>query len=106
MPGPSFKECIAVDMGTFINPSEFADKHIIDGKSVIAVVEDDTEGKHPLAYAEGVSLYQTMVYIEEHILPRRPPEGSQMELDGEWYTVMKVSVEDGLMILALEANQA
>lgn len=34
MGAPTFKECLAADLPTFLNPDEFADIHTINGKEM------------------------------------------------------------------------
>ncbi|MFH5187114.1 hypothetical protein ACHHV8_33530 [Paenibacillus sp. TAB 01] len=101
---PNFKDIIAADLSTFLNPNEFSETHLIMDREVIAQVDSITLKKHPLDYAEGVSLLQKHVYVAHEALGFIPNDGSQFNLDDEWYTVISVSLDAGLLFIVLEEN--
>lgn len=105
----SFKDQIAQDISAFINADEFAGDHVIDGRVLtVIVVEDSSDNiyrnKHPLAYAEGVSLVRKVLYISEVELGYIPIQDQYMTLDGRRYQVTMVGDEEGVLVITLEAN--
>ena len=38
----TFKDQVAADLDTFINPDEFADEHVLNGDTVKAIIESPT----------------------------------------------------------------
>ncbi|CAH1058856.1 hypothetical protein [Paenibacillus pseudetheri] len=89
---------------TFLNTKEFADIFKIDGKEVKAVLNSATDSKHPLAYAEGVSLVTETLYVDELELGYIPEQGQRMNVNGKMRTLIRVASEKGMLALYLEAN--
>lgn len=89
---------------TFLNPKEFADIYIIDGKPVKAVLHSASDNKHPLAYAEGVSLVTDTLKVDVLELGYTPEQDSWMEINGKDFKVVRVGSEKGMLSLYLEAN--
>lgn len=105
----AFKDAIVKDVkAVFINLDEFADEHILDKKTVSCIVDKNlTSGvndtaAHPLY---GVFLNTLTIYIDVKDFDPPPLEGQRIELDGEWYFVRNVSVEDGILVIIAEANE-
>ncbi|OKP97785.1 hypothetical protein [Paenibacillus sp. P46E] len=89
---------------TFLNIKEFADIYIIDGEKVKAVLNSATDNKHPLAYAEGVSLVTDTLHVDVLELGFTPEQGSWMKIDGKDFKVIRVGSDKGMLALYLEAN--
>lgn len=89
---------------TFLNTNEFADTYTIDGEEVKAVLDSATDSKHPLAYAEGVSLVADTLYVNVMELGYTPKKGQWMVINGTGYTVIRVSSDKGMLAIYLEAN--
>lgn len=89
---------------TFLNPKEFADIYNIDGKPVKAVLHSASDNKHPLAYAEGVSLVTDTLKVDAMELGRTPKQGSYIKINGTDYKIVQVGSEKGMLSLYLEVN--
>lgn len=100
----SFKEVVAQDIGLFLNAEEFAEPLQIDGRPVTAVLDQVMDSKHPLAYAEGVSLVTHVLFVSEAELGRAPEQNQRMNIGGSRYRVDKVGEEMGMLTIYLEAN--
>lgn len=99
------REQILIDnQRTFLNTNEFADIFIIDGVPVKAVLNAATDNKHPLAYAEGVSLVTETLYVDELEMGYIPEQGQRMNVNGKTRTLIRVASEKGILALYLEAN--
>lgn len=108
----SFKDAVAADVkNVFLNPLEFADEHIIDGQPVMVAVDDDVieerRGRSDggMRHAEGVFQTMKMLYVAQSDLPRVPVRDELLEFDGEYYRVDKVSINMGMLEIAIEANE-
>ncbi|GIO33120.1 hypothetical protein J2TS6_42610 [Paenibacillus albilobatus] len=108
----SFKEQVAADKHVFFNPTEFAEPHTWGDRQIWMVVDDDIRDVKPLQYAEGVSLYTKIVYVDLLELGYIPDQDSTVIFDGELHTIRKVSgIESdadgqlsGIITILLEAN--
>lgn len=109
----NFKDFAAADVGTtFLNPNEFATLHNIDGIDMLVVVDEDVSNartlnmglERALAYGEGLSVSTIKVYIDPLVYAERPVQGQMMTFDGMQRQVLKVSDQDGLYAVTLEAH--
>jgi len=101
---PSFKDIVAQDNGLFLNQDEFADSLIIDGREVTAVLDQISDGKSPLAYAEGVSLLTHTLFVSEAEFGRAPEQNQWLVINGLRYRVERVGEDMGMLTILLEAN--
>jgi len=104
-----FKAQLEKDIaGVFINPSEFATEHNVDGTLVDCVVDDDIinerTGLDPQLEYDGVFVVRKMLYINESFFSAKPIEGQRMELDNDYYYVKNVSANMGMLEVELERN--
>lgn len=113
MDAPTFKDCVAADIpAVFLNKMEFADDHIINGKKMTALVDDNElqeRDKFKLAgAAAGGTGYKAtrMVYVAKADFGHRPALGVIVNLDGRDYRVTQGTTEEaGILAIALEANR-
>lgn len=73
----------------FLNPDEFGDPHTIDGKEVMAVVDEPQ--------LEGSSI----VFAKCEDLPTPRPTGDTLIVDGRLFTVQTWRVDCGMAEIAL-----
>lgn len=107
----SFKAQVEKDIaGVFINPSEFASEHNIDGTLVNCVVDDDIinerTGLDPQMEYDGVFIVKKMLYIEKSFFDEKPIEGQRLELDQDFFYVRNVSDNMGVLEIELERNSS
>lgn len=100
----AFKDAVANDvMAVFLNEDEFADVHEINGERVSCVIDTDlTNGAG--ANLEGVFVNTLNVYVREGDIDT-PVEGAILSVDGSMHLVRSVSVENGMLVIAAEANE-
>lgn len=98
----SFKEDIKSDInGVFLNLEEFAEKHRVEGKEIICIL-DNNKGQpkndgsmYDLAEAD-------LVIIAKSIdLPARKEAGSVLNLDGRELTVNFWDEQNGITVISL-----
>ena len=113
MGAPTFKECVAADIpAVFLNKMEFADDHIINGKKMTALVDDNElqeRDKFKLAgAAAGGTGYKAtrMVYVAKADFGHRPALGVIVNLDGRDYRVTQGTTEEaGILAIPQAANR-
>ena len=113
MGAPTFKDCLAADISAvFLNKMEYADDHIINGKTMTAMVDDNELQERDKFKLVGVggggTAYKAtrMVYVAKADFGRRPALGSTVNLDGRDYRVAQGTTEEaGILAIALEANR-
>jgi hypothetical protein len=98
----TFKDTLASDLSTFINPDEFGELHEIDGAFVVCVIDEDSRGQYTGSPSDGVYLISKTVYVEASKLVRRPIQDKVLRLDGEDFIVRKIVDESGMLTLGLE----
>lgn len=101
---PNFKDIVAQDIDLFLNKEEFAEPLIIDGREVTAVLDQISDSKTPLAFAEGVSLLTHTLFVSESELGRAPEQDQWLVINGSRYRVERVGDDMGMLTIWLEAN--
>lgn len=87
---PTFKDCVKADIDlAFFNMDEHAEMHIVDGKSVPIVLEEDLLKRHSAHWEAGAKqnfdtgLYnaQTIMFIRVEDYGPKPKIGKELVLD-------------------------
>lgn len=100
----NLREQIQIDnRQTFLNPNEFADTYIINGKPMLGVLEKSSDSRHP-HYAEGVSLISHVLHVSLSEFGEEPEQGERLVINGKTYYVANVIAEMGMLDISLEAN--
>lgn len=100
----SFKDDILNDVNNvFLNLEDFGEEHIIDGKPVICMFDDDAlkirSGSNELSVSESTLL----LFAKESDLPRKVV-GEDLLIDGRVYIVDDWKVNLGVAEVALHQN--
>ena len=109
MGAPTFKEQIAADISaTFLNNSEFADNHNVNGKEIPAIVDDNEllerdKSKLLNGPLDGIYKARRLLYVSRADYGPRPAQNSALTLDGKPYRVKTCTEEDGMLAIELEA---
>ena len=109
----TFKEQLADDnKNIFLNALEFADLHLINGKYMPCVIDNneliDRERRYKFRkseYAEGVYLNQKLIFVNSVDFGPLPAIGRLVMFDGKSYTVADAIDEVGLYSITLEQNK-
>ena len=109
----TFKEQIAKDIdNVFMNFDEFGEKHVVNGKEMLVIVDNneliDRERSYQYkntSYAEGVYIKQMLIYVRASEFGKLPAIGRIIIFDGKNYIVSSAINEDGIYSLSLEANR-
>lgn len=104
----AFKEQLKKDSEqTFFNLSEFAEMHMVDGKEIPVVVDEETFlelylGKS--ADTEGVFEDSKMIFVQKKDIDSPPVIGQLIDFDGEIYPVGNVMEDYGGYAIVLKGN--
>ena len=104
----SFQECVASDLGSvFLNPTEFGEKHTIDGREMTLVLDDDALLERDAArggvHMDGLYKTRRLIYVAKADYGGRPPSGKLLNLDDRGYRVVQAEESDGLLSIEVEA---
>lgn len=105
----SFKEIIVQDIKeTFLNVSEFADIHNIDGREMPVQIDDNEiieREKKSSSHMDGVYVKQKLIYVKANVFGPLPAIGRQLMFDGKRYLVVDSTDEYGVYTITLEGNR-
>ena len=105
----SFKEQLEKDLDSvFFNMDEFAETHMIDGKEVPIVLDNDriielSMGK--TVETRGIFTDDILFFVQKKDLDYEPVAGQHMEFDGEMYPISDVKEDFGGYTIILTGNQ-
>ena len=97
-----FKAMVEADRRrTFLNDMEFAEPHRVEGKTIMAVLDDDTlkdrQGGQELAVAES----SLLLFAAVEDLPARRSAGEGLNVDGREYIVNDWREDMGIATVTL-----
>lgn len=105
----AFKDAVKNDVkSVFINQDEFADEHVLNGQTVICVIDEDLTTTISDTVANplyGVFVNMLKIYVSPDDLDSVPVEGEVLNVDDKICLVRKVSVEQGILVITAEANE-
>lgn len=110
METPTFKDLLKQDVKqVFLNPDEFGEPHIVNGKQMI-IVSDDLENiereKKMKSNMDGIHARQILFYVSSEDFGAFPAMGDLLDLDGRKYTVLDASDECGIYAITVESNRS
>lgn len=105
----NFKECAREDVNrTFFNMDEFADIHILNGKKIPVIVDENElveREKRVKSNMDGVYAKQIMIYVKGTDFGMLPAIGTKLVMDGKSYLVQESVNEYGVYSITLEKNK-
>lgn len=107
---PSFKELLRSDVkNVFLNPSEFGEEHIVDGKKMLIIIDDNElaeREKRIQSHMDGIYKKQMLVYVSALDFGPLPKQGKSCFIDGIKFIVADSINEGGIYSLQLEGNRS
>lgn len=101
-----FKDMVAADVKRiFLNPDEFAEKHNIDGKEILCVLDKNINSDPTLAKALGVYSNTVTLYVSEKDMEVPKATGS-IRIDGSVHLVVSAGIEDGMIVIVAEERRS
>jgi len=106
----TFKEILRQDAKTvFLNPEEFGEEHIVNGKKMFIVIDDNelTEReKRMKSHMDGIYKKQTLIYVNALDFGPLPGVGKPVRIDNATFIISDSINEGGIYSLHLEANKS
>ena len=105
-----FKEMVAADISAvFLNPTEFAEEHDLNGTRCLCVVEGVTarggfQQSEKYKGYDAVHGATNVVHVKKADLDEMPVEGEVFKLDGEIHYVHSCAENAGMLTICLRAN--
>ena len=98
----SLKDDIAADIDSFLDLSEFAALHVVEGREINAVLYDESIVVQDREY----SLTETQWTLQARTtdLPKNGEAGDALDIDGILYTVDTWREEMGMSVITLRAR--
>lgn len=101
----NFKDLIKEDSNVFINPEEFGEDHVIDGKIVNVIVDNETLKSRNKKEYDGIVQADLLYFAKEEDLLKEPiPESVQL-FDGIPYVIFDAKLDCGVYEVILQANK-
>lgn len=103
----NFKEHIKNDVcNVFFNCEDFAQKHTLDGRTILCIVDDDRLHEQTLKSAAGTYKGVKLIHVPKTELKGRPKQGARLEFDDRMYTVESCIEDDGVFTITLDTTKA
>lgn len=101
-----FRDMVKADRdAVFLNADEFGDGHTIDGRKVMAVVDEPQVAKSGMD-AVALAEVDIVVFAKTEDLPAPKAEGDTLTVDGRIYFVSTWRVDCGMAEIALRSNES
>lgn len=82
-----FKTQMQKDLSVFINPAEFGEIHMVEGKETEIVIDDDRLTELKAGADIGIADSSLLFYAKILDLPKRKEQGEALNVDGREYIV-------------------
>jgi hypothetical protein len=101
----SFKDQIQSDLAILINTSEFAESHIIDGRTLNVIVDNDRLKERSKKEYDGISVGEILYFVKAADFGERPEQGTPQIFDGRQMYVFGCREDDGMYEIILNQNR-
>lgn len=97
-----FKAMVAADrLNTFLNLNEFGEEHRVEGKTITAMIDDDTLKERQGGQELGVAESSLLLFAAVEDLPPKRPAGEGLNVDGREYIINDWREDMGIATIAL-----
>lgn len=105
----TFKELVTSDIdNVFLNVDEFSEIHIVNGKSMPVMVDNNElieRKKRAKENMDGIYAHQNLIYVSAADYGPLPKQGTVLTLDNLTYRVVEAVSEDGIYAITIGANK-
>ena len=101
-----FKEMMAADRGIFLNLDEFGDEHVIEGKTIAAVLDEETFDESKKGEDIGLAAFDLVLFAQVEDLPAQRPSGESLNVDGKECTIVSWRTDAGMASIYLSHQMA
>ena len=97
---------MAADRGVFLNLDEFGDKHVIEGRAIVAIVDEEVFGESKKGEDLGLAAYDLVLYARVEDLPAQRPSGESLNVNGRECTIISWKADAGMASVYLSHQMA
>ena len=97
---------MAADRGIFLNLDEFGDEHVIEGRTIAAVLDEENFVESKKGEDIGLAAFDLVLYARTEDLPRQRPSGESLNVDGKECTVVSWRTDAGMATIYLSHQMA
>ncbi len=101
---PQMKDYVISDVFSFFNDSEFSEIHIIDGRSLNIVIDNDHLQQRSQKEYDGIYVGDLLYFVNVKDYGPMPKPDSIQFFDGKTYTVFDVREDMGIYEIILKLN--
>lgn len=102
---PVLKDFIETDMKVFFNLDEFAVTHVIDGRQLDIVIDNDQLKELNKKEYDGISIGEILYYVKAIDYGKRPEQGTLQIFDGRQMYVLDSKEDNGIYEIILQQNR-
>ena len=101
-----FKEMMAADRGIFLNLDEFGDLHVIEGRTITAILDEEIFGESKKGEDIGLAAFDFVLFARVEDLPEQRPSGESLNVNGKECTIVSWRTDDGMASIYLSHQMA
>ncbi len=99
-----FQNMVKQDMKVFFNSDEFGEEHNIDGKTIICIIDDQTNRDRKGGTEFAVAQSTLFLFARSEDLPPYKEPGEELRVDGVPYTIETWDEDMGVSSVSLFIN--
>lgn len=101
-----FKELLEKDQAVFFNSNELADVYTVNGKEIIAILDDDKFSKNSNEFGAFTESKLLLMKESDFNLLGKPKVNDELRINGKRYLIKSVNNKLGVTEFRLEANRS
>ena len=102
----TFKKMMAADRGIFLNLGEFGDECAIEGRTITAVLDEETFDESKKGEDIGLAAFDLVLYARVEDLPAQRPSGESLNVNGKECTIVSWRTDGGMASIYLSYQMA
>ena len=102
----TFKDMMAADRGIFLNLDEFGDEHVIEGKAIVAMLDEETFSESKKGEDIGLAAFDCVLFARVEDLPERRASGECLNVNGKEFTVVSWRTDGSVASIYLSHQMA
>lgn len=97
---------MAADRGIFLNLDEFGDLHVIEGRTITAILDEEIFGESKKGEDIGLAAFDFVLFARVEDLPEQRPSGESLNVNGKECTIVSWRTDDGMASIYLSHQMA
>ncbi|MCR4442148.1 MAG: hypothetical protein QHH10_08245 [Peptococcaceae bacterium] len=100
------KDDLNKDLGVFFNTDELAEQHIIDGRPLNIIIDNDRLMQRSRKEFDVISIGEILYFVKKVDYGERPREGAPQVFDGRLMYVFSCREDGGIYEIILQQNRS